>query len=414
MAASCLWRSDRMARSESTAGMGPTEARKAGELMMLDASYYRNKVAQIQGQLAEEGLEGLLLLDTDNVCYATGFFHISTERPLAVYIPGEGDPALFLPLLELEQASNGWVDDIRTYFDYPGEEHPLTWMCGEIPVQKLGVDSASHSAFLRIQEEKEDVVLTDLVHEMRKRKDAEEIDLIIQAAAYADLAIKTAHDVITSEAGAGITEREVRDAIVDMIVSRMRSELKESVDGLRHPCGGTVHSGERAAFPHGLLSDRKLRTGDTVIVGFGVTVGGYHAESGCTFLLGEPSAEQRMWLDTVLATRELVKGEIQSGVTCSEVNRKGLQVIEEAGLGAYIRHRLGHGIGLQNHEPPWIESGDDTVLAPGMVVSNEPGIYVPGEGGIRIIDTFLVTEDGNRTLSQYLSGISGADCVIPV
>ena len=382
--------------------------------MMLDSAYYRRKVAEIQAGLVDMELDGLLLLDPDNVCYTTGFFHIATERPLGVYVPADGDPVFLLPLLEAEQAEEGWVEDIRTYFDFPGRVHPLTWMCGEIPVEKLGIDSASHAAFLRIQEGKRRAVLCGLVYDMRLRKDPEEIELIAQAAEYADLAIQTAQDVITEGTGRGITEREVRDATMSTVLAAMRSELGGAVDKLRHPCGGTVHSGERAAFPHGLLTDRELCAGDTVIVGFGVTVGGYHAESGCTFLLGDPGAEQVSWLETAFATRETVKEEIRPGLRCSEVNRSGLRVIEEAGLSEYIRHRLGHGIGLQNHEAPWVEAGDDTVLAPGMVVSNEPGIYVPGSGGIRIIDTFLVSEDGNQLLSRYLSGTSVDDCIIPV
>lgn len=381
---------------------------------MLEASYYKSKVTDIQARLSEEALGGLLLLDPDNVCYATGFFHISTERPLGAYIPVAGDPVLFLPLLEVDQAREGWVEDIRTYFDYPGEEHPLTWMCREIPGRRLAVDTVSYDAFLRIKKEKEDVVVCDLVYEMRLRKDPEEIERIARAASYADLAIRTAHDLIEASASDGITEREVRDATVDVVMSTMRNELTLAVEGMRNPVAGTVHSGERAAFPHGLLSDRQLRAGDTVIVGFGVAVGGYHAECGCTFLMGESTEEHRSWLEVAFATRERVKEEIGPGVPCAEVNRKGLRVIEQAGLDRYLRHRLGHGIGLQNHEAPWIAPGDDTLLAPGMVVSNEPGIYVPGNGGIRIIDTFLVTEDGNEILSEYLSTVSVGDCVMPV
>lgn len=382
--------------------------------MTLESNFYRRKVAQIQTGLAEEGLEGLLLLDPYNVYYTVGFFHIPTERPLTVYIPTDGDPALFLPLLELDQAREGWVKDIRTYFEYPGVVHPVTWMCSEIPIERLAVDSISYSTFLHIQAEKESVVFSDLIYQMRQRKDPEEIELITRAASYADFAVKTARRVATAGMTDGITEREILDETMKAVVAKMWAELEESINVARHPCGGTVHSGERAAFPHGLPSDRKLCPGDSLIVGFGATVGGYHAESGCTFVVGEPNSEQNKWLETVMLTRELVKKEIKPGALCCEVNRKGLDVVKEAGLGMYIKHRLGHGIGLQNHEPPWIESGDNTILAPGVVVSNEPGIYVPGHGGVRIIDTFLVTEEGNRLLSQYLSNMEVEDCVIPI
>lgn len=383
--------------------------------MTLESSFYRRKVAQIQAGLAEEGLEGLLLLDPYNVYYAVGFFHIPTERPLAAYIPADGDPALFLPLLELDHANEGWVQDIKTYFEYPGVVHPVAWMCREIPVERLAVDSTSHNTFLHIQAEKENVVFSDLIYRMRQRKDAEEIELIARAATYADFAVKTARRVAIAGAAEGITEREIRDETMSVVVARMRAQMAESIHNwARHSCGGTVHLGERAAFPHGLPGGRRVRSGDSMIVGFGAAVGGYHAESGCTFVVGKPSSEQNKWLETAMLIREVVKEEIKPGALCCDVNRKGLDVVKKAGLGMYIKHRLGHGIGLQNHESPWIESGDSTVLAPGMVVSNEPGIYVPGHGGVRIIDTFLVTEEGNRLLSQYLANVKVEDCVVPV
>jgi len=115
-----------------------------------------------------------------------------------------------------------------------------------------------------------------------------------------------------------------------------------------------------------------------------------------------------------MLTREAVRREIRPGVACCEVNRRGLDVIRQAGLGKHLEHRLGHGIRLQNHEPPWIESGDRTILAPGMVVTNEPGIYVPGSGGLRIIDTFLVTQGGNRLLGHYLQDMEPDDFTIDV
>ena len=109
-------------------------------MMPLGADFYRRKVAHIQARLEVEPVDGLLLLDTANVVYASGFVHSPSERPLGLYIPATGQPVLFIPLLEQENAAETWIGDIRTYFEYPGEEHPVLWMLRECGAARIGVD----------------------------------------------------------------------------------------------------------------------------------------------------------------------------------------------------------------------------------------------------------------------------------
>jgi len=375
---------------------------------------YRSRLSRLKRSVSGEGLEGLLLLAANNVSYAVGFFHIPSERPIGVYVPVTGDPVLFVPRLEEDHARQGWVEDIRTYPEYPGLVHPVVWMCRLIPPGKLGIDHLSYRTFLRIRPEREDIVLSSTVCRMRQCKDAHEIEDMAEAASFADLAVSTARRVIEASVANGVSEREILNETRAIVMAKMRAALSESDGVAPLGCLGTVHSGERAAFPHGLTSERQVRPGDAVIVGFGARANGYYAESGCTFFVGEARSEQQEWFRLAMLTRETVKERIKPGVSCRAVNRWGLDVIRQAGLGRYLRHRLGHGIGLQNHEPPWIEAGDETILVPGMVVTNEPGIYVPGSGGLRIIDTFLVTERGNRLLSHYLQDMEPDDRVISV
>jgi len=245
---------------------------------------------------------------------------------------------------------------------------------------------------------------------MRERKEPEEIDLIAQAATYADFAVESARRAITEGLRGGISEAEVLAQALKQVAARMYSDFKTQSPVLS--CRGTVHAGKRSAFPHGLPTEQQLQPGDTVITGFGGIVGGYHAESACSFVVGEPTTQQAKWLETVMLVREVAKRELKPGVPCGDVDNKAQNVIKEAGFGAYIRHRLGHGLGLNNHELPWVASAYRSVLAKGMVVSSEPGIYVPGQGGVRLIDTFLITPEGNRLLNNYLDNVG--DCTIPV
>jgi Xaa-Pro aminopeptidase len=176
--------------------------------------------------------------------------------------------------------------------------------------------------------------------------------------------------------------------------------------------GGLVYAGANSARPHALPSGYRLRPGETFMLSLGCAVGGRFVEGERTFILGEPSPEQRRYYEAVRAAQEAGGAALRPGVRCAEANRQCLDVIRSAGLGEYLRHRQGHGIGLGMHEPPWLSDGDDTELVPGMIVSNEPGIYVPGHGGYRISDSMLVTDDGARPFTAYPRGLD--DIVIGV
>jgi Xaa-Pro dipeptidase len=132
-------------------------------------------------------------------------------------------------------------------------------------------------------------------------------------------------------------------------------------------------------------------------------VGGYHAESGATFILGEPTADQMRCLQAAADCDAAAVRALRVGTRCADVNTAALRVLRDAGLGDAIRHRIGHGMGLQGHEGPWLAPGDPTPLAPNMVFSNEPGIYRPGVDGYRTINTMIVTGGAARVPSRFLA-----------
>jgi Xaa-Pro aminopeptidase len=164
---------------------------------------------------------------------------------------------------------------------------------------------------------------------------------------------------------------------------------------------GTVHAGARAALPHGQAGAKRPEAGETLIAGIGACVGGLHAESGVTFALGEMTDDQRSCLETAQACNDAAVGALSVGVRCEAVNEAAMQVLRDAGFGDAIRHRIGHGMGVQGHEAPWLAPGDPTLVAAGMVFSNEPGIYRPGRDGYRTINTMIVTHNGVDVPSTF-------------
>lgn len=378
----------------------------------LSHEFHQGAQRRARAEMARLGLEGLLLLDANNIAYLTGFFHIPSERPLGVYLPLDGDPTLFIPLLEQEHAAETGIQDIRIYFEYPNPEHPVTWVARQIPASRLGCDNPSAGDFARIQAQKPSAVLSDVVTRLRWVKEPEELALIEKAAFYADFCVAEARKAAAELVPQGGTELDILRACLGATTTKMRAELGELVDLYRGAVVGTVHSGPRAALPHGRPLPRRPLPGETLIAGIGATVGGYHAESGCTFILGEPTAEQMNCLRAARACDDAALAALTPGAPCNEVNRRALQAIEDAGLGATIRHRIGHGMGIQGHEGPWLAPGDDTPLVPGMVFSSEPGIYQPDRAGYRIISSMIVTTGAGRRVSRYLDAHGPEDRVV--
>lgn len=387
--------------------------------MRLSESFYRRKIAQVQEQLTGRELDGLLLLNHHAIYYLVGFFHYPTERPVGLFIPRQGDPTLFVPKLEESYVHEGaWDPEVDTYFEYPGVVHPLDWIAGRVEARgfghgRLGFEgSLSVSSRARLGQALPGIgwiEAGDIVGHLRLVKEPEEIALMRQAASYADWMLQEGARMVHS--GVRHSEIEIEQAMVSGVIPKMQRELDPvvAVPGL---AGALVCSGPRSAFPHGLPTARRIAPGENLILSVACFVGGYFAESERTFILGEPTAEQRHRYETDREAQEVGFQGLIAGVRAGEVNRRCLDIIRAAGLGEYILHRQGHGIGIQNHEPPWIEDGDNTILQPGMTVSCEPGIYCVGQGGYRISDSVLITANGPERLTQFPRDLESAVLVI--
>jgi Xaa-Pro dipeptidase len=378
----------------------------------LGRAHYQARLAQLQQAIEADGLDGLLLLDAGNLMWACGFFHIPNERPIGYYIPRRGDPTFYVPLLEKEQAEAADVGNVRHYWEYPGHIPAEVWMLNQIGPGAIGVDAAGYEIFLKMQAANSEVRISHIAARMRYLKTPGEIALTEMAARYADHGLGVARRLVAEGLRDGITEIDVVRGVQAETTEKMKRELSELTNFYRGAITLTAHTGARGALPHGQPGPNRIMPGDTLIVGIGAKVGGYHAESGCTFIVGDATPDQLRCLETTWACDEAAVAALKPGATCTSVDEAALRVLFDAGYGPYIRHRIGHGMGLVGHEAPWLSEGDQTILQPTMIFSNEPGIYRPGIDGYRIIDTMLVTEQGGRRLSRYLSEHGPDDRVI--
>lgn len=376
-------------------------------------AFYRARVAAIQAKIDEAGFGGFLVLNSVNVIYACGFFHVPSERPLGLYIPRVGEPRLYVPLLEQEHAAATWIGDVRVYFEYPAPEHPVLWMAREAQAERLAVDVLSYDLYKRLAAAGHHIETSPIIEHMRWIKTPEEIALTELAASYADYTLEQVRDLAGPMAREGRSELDILTACLRATQEKMAREIGDIFELFRGAVVGTVHSGPQAALPHGRPNQRVPQPGETLIAGIGANVGGYHAESGATFVLGHATPDQMRCLETTVACNDAGVAALRPGVTGAAVNAAALNVLYEAGYGPFVRHRIGHALGLQNHESPYLAPGDETIIQPGMVFSNEPGIYRPGVDGYRIINTMIVTADGVQIPSKFLAAHPPEKRVLP-
>lgn len=222
---------------------------------------------------------------------------------------------------------------------------------------------------------------------LRRRKEPVEISLIRDSVKVLDKGFRTAGKTLA----AGVREKDAA-----LLIER---SFRES-GGDSTAFDTIIASGFRGALPHGKASDKRIRKGELVVVDMGVVLNGYNSDETRTYCIGRASAEQRKVYSTVLSAQELAIGKIRPGVKAAEVDKTARGHIEKAGYGKYFGHGLGHGVGLDVHEGPSLSPNSADVLEEGMVVTVEPGIYIPGWGGVRIEDMVRVAKGGAEVLTK--------------
>jgi Xaa-Pro aminopeptidase len=334
----------------------------------------------------ENGFDGYLIFNSANMLYFLGFPGTS-----ALLIPANGESTVYVYGVNYEQAKaegKGFKVEL-----VKGDENLMAKIAKqamECRVKKLAVDALNVEGYRTLSQsfQKENAleVNNNFVQALRKVKDKEEIEFMRRAGELTSEGMSTALESVIP----GVKEYEVA-AEIEYAMRKRGS-------------GGTafetiVASGASSAFPHGGCTAREIRQGDLVVVDIGATYQYYCSDMTRTFVAGKASTKQKRIYNVVREAQENAFKTIQADVPVSDVDAAARQTIEDAGLGEFFVHRLGHGVGLEVHEPPSLSQTSKETLAAGNVVTVEPGIYLPSYGGVRIEDTVLVQKGGAEKLT---------------
>ncbi|MDQ2687800.1 MAG: Xaa-Pro peptidase family protein, partial [Armatimonadota bacterium] len=345
----------------------------------------------------ENGLDTLILTPGASMRYLTGFSEPGS-RFLALIVPDD-QPWLFVtPALNAEQARENpaGITDIRLWEDVHGWEPLLAQLAKDLmlDIGIVGLDDDMPARFvLKLQELMPTALLKSAgaaLAPLRAFKDTQELATMQRAADATDELIAVAQGACR----VGVSELKVSLAIQQAIALGGHELSFEPIIG----------AGPNGAFPHHHTGKTKVKPGDTVILDFGAMVDGYHGDITRTVSVGPPSDEAQRIYDIVYRAYRAGVSAVQPGATAHDVDTAARQVIADAEFGDFFIHRTGHGIGLDDHEPPFMLAGNYTKLQPGHCFSVEPGIYLPGRFGVRLENIVTVAEDGTaRVLNQAIS-----------
>lgn len=344
------------------------------------------RIKVLRKKLEEEGAEAFICYSYPNYRYLSGF-----TGSLGILIISRSKAVIMSDFRYRTQ-----IAEEVSGFDFveikgPPEETVLGQIRG-LGISKLAFESAHltyrHYAQLRQIESLEAVPTENWIEDLRAVKDDGELDLIEKAASIADAAIEK----IVRELKPGMTEKEAANRINASI--RSLGGGKEAFDLI-------VASGPRSAMPHATPSDRRLEAGESIVIDIGARYEGYHSDLTRTVWLDKIKKPQVLEIFEIAEKAQAAAIEaLRPGMTGAEVDAVARDLVAEAGYGDFFGHGLGHGVGLEVHESPTISRLGKGGVEPGMVFTVEPGIYIPGVGGVRIEDMIVVTDEGCRKLTK--------------
>src|SRR5216110_705480 len=361
----------------------------------LSPAVFAQRISRAQAELKSRNLDLLVVEPSTNFQYFTSYNPGRSERLILLMIPANGTPVVVCPSFEVERIKrNTTISDARGW-----EEQEDPWLLvakaaqqmkppgrtGEVAVEP----TTSYQSYVRLTTKLRGWIPRDgsaVTERLRIIKGPEEITLIRQAIAATEASIAATF----TQLAVGMTERDVAQLLSREMASRSS------------PGGGLVQFGPSSALPHGGPSAGQLTRETVVLIDAGSRVEGYTSDITRTIWFGDaPSDEFKKVYNIVHDAQTAAIENAKPNLTqCQEVDRAARKVIRDAGYGQYFTHRLGHGMGMDGHEPPYMVEGNTTRLEPGIVFTDEPGIYQLGKFGVRIEDDCMMTSTGVEVLSH--------------
>ncbi len=348
---------------------------------------YAARIDRARGEMARRGVDALLVSVGSDLPYLTGYGAMPSER-LTMGVVTATDATLVVPHLEAPRVADRGCFEVIAW----GETEDPIAIVGRLSPQAgaVAIGAQTWARFLvGLQQVLPGVTFSDataVMSSLRIVKDNHEIELLRRAGAAVDRVVARLRSMRFS----GQSEATLARQVMDMTVEEGHDIATFHI----------VASGPNAASPHHEPGGRQIVEGDCVVVDFGGRLGGYCSDTTRTFHVGEPTAEYAEAFSALESAQLAGTAAAGPGVVAETIDRAARAVLDDAGWGEWFIHRLGHGIGLDGHEDPYLVEGNKEVLQPGMAFSIEPGVYVPDRWGMRIEDIVVCTEDGRESLNN--------------
>lgn len=358
---------------------------------------YATRIERLTQALITNGFDALALNPGPSLAYLTGLHFHLMERPTVLLVAPGQQPGLVLANLEMGKAQGGAVA-VQTF---PFGDNPAIWhqsfeqACAALSLngKRIGVEpnrmrflelSYLQQAAPQARFESAEAV----VNSLRMQKDASEVAAMRTAVQIAQQGLMATLPFIRP----GVTEKAIA---AELFLQVLKAGSDPEI-----PFMPIVAGGPNSANPHAVPSDRPLQAGDLLVIDWGARFDGYCSDLTRTFAIGEVEPELRRIVEIAVQANAAGRAASQPEVSAGSVDQAARSVIEAAGYGPQFFHRVGHGLGLEEHEPPYMFSENQLILLPGMSYTIEPGIYLSGRGGVRIEDNVVITPTGCETLSD--------------
>jgi Xaa-Pro dipeptidase len=394
---------DRSAQAAAPAGQGGLASMTLGA-KPISVEERLARIAKLQRLMVDQKIGALLLESGSSLDYFTGIQWRRSERTTAAVIPARGDVVVVTPAFEEPSIRETLAvgGDVRPWNEH---ESPFALLVGAL--RDRGVTSGP-IAF-------ESTTRLFIVDGVRDASAGTYRVVSGDALVKAVRLIKSPAELALMQAANDVTLAALRHVHANVRIGMRPNEIAAMVDAATAALGGDpefalVLLNEASAYPHGSKQPQTVREGSVILIDVGCTVHGYQSDISRTWVMGQPSAKQRKVWDTVKRGQELALATAKLGTPVGAIDDAVRAYYEKEGWGPGYRlpglpHRTGHGIGMDGHEPPYLVHGDATPLAPGMCFSDEPGLYIPGEFGIRLEDCWHMTETGPKLFTALARSI---------
>lgn len=388
--------------AEAQAALPPSIASLAsmrGTVKPISRDERKSRVEKARRLMAEHKMDALMLTGGTSLVYFSGIQWGLSERLFSLVIPKSGEPFVVTPAFEEDRAREQFATspftgnaDVRTWEEHESPYQRLAQGLKDrgITTGRIGVEETVRHMFVDgVAKAAPGLAMvsgTPVTAGCRTIKDQHELDLMIFACQVTLKAYEAAWKALSP----GMTQRDFQN-----LIAAAHAQLG-------YPGGASAQTAEYSALPHGSITPQVIKEGDIVLIDGGCAVEGYQSDISRTFVLGKPTDKMKKVFDIEFAAQTAALKAAKPGVPCEAVDAAARKVIEDAGYGPgykYFTHRVGHGMGMDGHEWPYLVKGNTLPLAPGMVFSDEPGIYIRGEFGVRLEDDMYITADGAKLMT---------------